>query len=77
MTENSELRLFINAILEFVERIGNVDIGDCIAFDADDVMVVILFHEFVTLDVIMEIDGRDDALLREEIEFPINRREVE
>lgn len=71
MTENSELGLFINFFLEFIEWICDIDVGNRIAFDTHDVMMVILFHEFVALNVIMEVDGNDDASLDENLKLSI------
>lgn len=71
MTENRELRFLINLVFERIKRIRDVDVGNSIAFYADNVMMVILFHEFVTLHVIMEKDGDDDASLDENLKLSI------
>ena len=71
MTENRELGFLINLVFERIKRIRDVDVGDSIAFDADDVVMVILFDEFVALHVIMEKDGNDDAGFDENPELSI------
>lgn len=71
MTENRELRFFIDLILELIEWIRDIDIRNSIALYADNVMMVILLHEFVALHVIVEKDGDDDASLDENLELSI------
>lgn len=71
MTKDSELSFLFNLALRVTKVVANINISNRVAFYADDMVVMGLFHRFIPLNLIMEMDGVNNCSVGEEIELSI------
>ena len=71
MTEDRKFGLFLNLALFITKVIADIDIGNRIALQADDVMMMPVVGPLVPFDLIMEVDGLKDGSVGENIELSV------